>query len=344
MSEIPPSGKPTYGSATRVAQIIHWLHHAPIGISLSELKDRLQISDRTLARYIQTLKDSFFDEEGESIIEVARTASGGRLRFKRRGVNMEGNAYELMGLYMALDLMAFLEGTFLMDGAQEALDRLQERLRKEHHQTAVVLKDFHKKFYHWTEAPKDYSQHNELLNDIVKSLVLQRKMKMVYATPGKEAKARILQPLSLLMYKRALYLIGRAKSSDGVVRDMTFAVERIISVQVMEESFSYPHDYDPDSRFQDSFGIVNNREPISVRLRFEKTVAPNVGSRRWHPSQRITEIKDGLEMTLMVDPSQEFLAWLLSYGHFVKVIEPQSLIETMRRRLSQALQQYGRIK
>ena len=45
---------------------------------------------------------------------------------------MEGSAYELMSLYMALDLMAFLEGTFLMEGAQDVLDRLQERIRKEH--------------------------------------------------------------------------------------------------------------------------------------------------------------------------------------------------------------------
>lgn len=341
MSDTPPSGKPSYGSATRVAQIIHWLHHAPIGISLNELKERLQVSDRTLARYIQTLKECFFDEDGESVIEVARTAGGGRLRFKRRGVNMEGNAYELMGLYMALDLMAFLEGTFLMDGAQEALDRLQERLRREHHQTAVVLKDFHKKFFHWTEAPKDYSQMNDLLNDLVKALVLQRQIEMTYATPGKEAKTRTMQPLSLLMYKRALYLVARLKGSDGVIRDITFAVERIKSVKILEDSFSYPHDYNPEGRFQHSFGLVSNQEPVEVRLHFHQTVAPNVGSRRWHPSQEITETEDGLEMVLNVNPSQEFIAWLLGYGHFVRVLEPESLVQTMRHRLQQALEQYS---
>jgi len=64
MSETPPGSKPTYGSAIRVAQIIHWLHGSPIGISTAELVNRLGISERTLARYLQTLRESFFDDSG----------------------------------------------------------------------------------------------------------------------------------------------------------------------------------------------------------------------------------------------------------------------------------------
>jgi len=336
MSATPPSGKPNYGSAIRVAQIVHWLHECPYGVSLAELRERLGISDRTLARYIQTLKESFDDDEGGPLIEVAKGSSQGRLRFKRKQLDMEGTAYELMSLYMALDLMAFLEGTFIQEGAQEALDRLQNTLRQRHgHETALILKDFHKKFFHWTEAPKDYSAHNEMLDQLVKALVVQREVEIVYVSMGgRPPKTHRLSPLSLLMYKRALYLVGRKKSDAGE-RDLTFAVERIERVSVTQTGFSYPGDYLPESRFQTGFGLVQEKsEQQTVVLRFSEQVVRNVASRQWHTSQTVNHLDDGsMELTMRLAIGGELLGWIQSYGHYVTVIEPLELRTQIIERL-----------
>src|SRR5690606_14366295 len=115
--------------------------------------------------------------------------------------------------------------------------------------------DFHKKFFHWTEAPKDYTSHNSIIEKLVKALVLQRKITLIYQGPGRPEKSHTVAPLSLLMYKRALYLIGR-KDADpedgGKPRDLTFAVERVREVGVSSEGFSYPSEYEPERRFQSS--------------------------------------------------------------------------------------------
>ncbi|MDJ0836993.1 MAG: WYL domain-containing protein [Acidobacteriota bacterium] len=343
MSDTPPSSKPNYGSAIRVAQIIHWLHEFPYGISLQELRGRLGISERTLARYIQTLKESFYDDEGEALVEVAKGGSQGRLRFKRRGLDMEGTAYELMSLYMALDLMAFLEGTFIQEGAQEALDRLQNTLRKRHgHETALVLKDFHKKFFTWTEAPKDYSDQNEMLDQLVKALVMQRWIEIRYNRgSGAPDKTHCLKPLSMLMFKRGLYLVGR-KPKNSEELTLTFAVERIKEVAILEESFAYPQDYEPESRFRNQFGMVQSGEPKRVLLHFHKQVAPNVGSRQWHHSQQVDTREDGsLNLTLELDLGEELLSWILGYGHYVTVMEPPELRAMVIDRLKQALDRYN---
>lgn len=343
MSETPPSGSPSYGSAIRVAQIIHWLHGSPIGISQAELVARLGISKRTLARYIQTLKDCFFDDDGEPLLEVTRPENGGRLRFRRRSEKVEGSAYELMSLYLALDLMTFLEGTFIMDGAQELLDRLQDRLRKEHgHQTNLMLKDFHKKFFHHSEAPKDYSHLNELLGELVKALVLQKQVEITYQSPGNPEKIHQIWPLSLLMYKRGLYLVAR-RPSDGLtkMRDITFAVERIKFVKLMTSGFFYPQDYYPEERFQNCFGLVQFSEAVDIRLRFAPTVAQNVVSRRWHQSQQNSWLESGeVEVAFCLETGEEFIAWLLGFGHFVKVLKPAELAERIKQRLQHALAQY----
>ena len=345
MSEQPPSGKPNYGSAIRVAQIIHWLHQFPFGISMWDLKSRLGVSERTLARYIGTLKDTFYDEEGDPLVEVVKSGAQSRLRFRRKRFDMEGTAYELMSLYLALDLMAFLDGTFLLEGAQEVLDRLQTTLHRRHgHETNLVLKDFHKKFFHWTEAPKDYSDHNDMLTSLVKALVLQRQIEMVYKkADAAQTKTHRLLPLSLLMFKRALYLVARKQdtSGSGEVRNITFAVERIQEVTVLAETFSYPHDYEPAERFQDSFGLVSKDQPQRVLLRFTPPVAANVASRRWHTSQEMTWLDGGvLEMSLKLATGEEFLSWLMGYGHYVQVLEPATLVEKISKRLEETLALY----
>ncbi len=345
MSKEPPGGKPNYGSAIRMAQITHWLHRHPFGLLLSELRQRLGISDRTLARYVNTLRDTFFDEQGDPAVEVVKSGGQGRLRFTRKRVQMEGTAYELMSLYMALDLMAFLDGTFFHEGAQEVLDRLQKNLLRDHgNEAALILKDFHKKFFHWTEAPKDYSAHNEILTSLVRSLVLQKYLEMEYQSPGKEAKRHVVAPLSLLMYKRALYLVGRKKrdsSSSEPERELTFAVERIRSVQLLTDSFFYPQDYQPEHRFRNSFGLVRETSPEPVRLWFHPRVAQNVSSRRWHPSQETTHLESGgVELAFMLEIGVELLGWIMSYGPFVKVLEPEGLRKQVAERLREALSYY----
>ncbi len=345
MSETPPSSKPTYGAAMRVAQIINWLHEHPIGISTKDLAQRLSISERTLSRYLKEIRENFLDHDGESTVEIVRQGGGSRLRFRRRDVNMQGSAYELMSLYMALDFITFLDGTFIHEGALDVFEKIQTAIYKaQGHQVSLVMKDFKKKFFHFTEAPKDYSNHNTVLEQLVKALVSQKKIRIAYQSPRTDPKQHELAPLSMLMYKRALYLVGRRDidpNRPDRKRDLTFAVERIASVTLLEEAFPYPEDYDPGQRFQSSFGLISDNEPCRIVLQFTKLVAPNVAGRRWHHSQKTQTKRDGsLHMTLFLQPTVELRSWLMSYGPHVKVLEPQSLIDTLRADLQAGFAQY----
>lgn len=350
MSDVPPSGKPTYGAAMRVAQIIHWLHEHPIGLSLKDLTDRLGISERTLARYLKEIKSNFLDHDGVPLVEVVRQGGGSRLRFRRRDVTMQGSAYELMSLYMALDFMTFLDGTFIHEGAQDVFDKILNAVHKtQGHQVSMVMKDFKKKFFHFTEAPKDYSSHNDVLEKLVQALVHQKKIRMVYQSPRGPKKTHELAPLTMLMYKRALYLVGRRETDPERPerkRDLTFAVERIAEVHLQSESFWYPEDYLPEQRFQSSFGLISERAPQKVSLLFDKLVAQNVASRRWHHSQKNQFKRDGnLHMTLHLADSVELKSWIMSYGRYVQVLEPDSLIDSLREDLLANLAHYeGREK
>ncbi len=233
--------------------------------------------------------------------------------------------------------MAFLEGTFLQEGAQGVLDRMQKTMMRDH-QANLMLKDFDKKFFHFREPPKDYSTKNTVLQDLVKALINQKKIRLLYQSPGKEPKEHLLEPLTMLMFKRGLYLVGRRRDSE--TRDITFAVERMVSVSLLSDGFSYPMDYDPAVRFRNSFGLVQEKDPRDISLLFHPRVAPGVASRKWHPSQEtITRPSGALEVHLCIEPGSELQAWILSYGDYVKVLQPDSLREELRERLQRALDQ-----
>lgn len=347
MNDQPPGLRPTYGAAGRLAQIIHLLHSHPMGLTFADLTDRLGVSQRTLARYVATLREQFGPHEGLPSVEVVRNGSRpGRLRFRRVREDDDiapGTAYELLSMYLALDLMNFLEGTVLGDVAQDLLDRFQTHLlRENNHEATLLLKDFDKKFFHWSEAPKDYHKQGNIIHELINAIVMQKELTISYKSPQQHRiKEHTLKPLSLLMYKRALYLVGRKppKEEGQPERDLTFAVERIRSTSMSGASFFYPEDYNPKGRFMSSFGLVQDKEISEVKLIWDERVAENIQSRRWHPSQQFKTLENGdLEMTLDVQPGSEFIAWLQSYLPFVEVVAPDSLRQQLRENLQKAME------
>ena len=73
-----------------------------------------------------------------------------------------------------------------------------------------------------------------------------------------------------------------------------------------------------------------------MELLFNKETAAWVRDRIWHPSQRLTQLKDGkLRMTLAIADSRELVGWVLSFGSGVQVIKP----ETLRRAVKEETEQ-----
>ena len=122
------------------------------------------------------------------------------------------------------------------------------------------------------------------------------------------------------------FLSGRKELSKDA-RELTFAVERIQEMTVSSEGFAYPADYVPEKRFLQGFGLVQHDKTESIRLRFAPLVASGVASRRWHPSQEVTTLPSGeLDVRMELEIGTELVSWIQSFGPFVQVLEPQSLI------------------
>ena len=142
----------------------------------------------------------------------------------------------------------------------------------------------------------------------------------------------------MLVYKKGLYLAGFSHR-HGEIR--TFALDGFSEVEWMRgQGFQYPADYHPARRYEGAFGIFGG-EPTQVRVRYSSRVARLVTRRRWHPSQRITSFRDGVELTMTVRGSTEVLSWVLGFGKEAEVVEPPELRAAMKAELEGALRSYA---
>ena len=68
-----------------------------------------------------------------------------------------------------------------------------------------------------------------------------------------------------------------------------------------------------------------------VIVRFSAAVADYIREKRWHPSQKLRERRDGgVEVQLKLTSLGEVERWILGWGGHARVIQPPELLERVR--------------
>ena len=81
--------------------------------------------------------------------------------------------------------------------------------------------------------------------------------------------------------------------------------------------------------FSTVWGVYAGGEPEDVVLRFPKEIGSDLENKLYIETQDITEKPDHYIMKVKVRISYEFISWLMGWGGDVKVLKPQSLIDTL---------------
>jgi predicted DNA-binding transcriptional regulator YafY len=116
----------------------------------------------------------------------------------------------------------------------------------------------------------------------------------------------------------------------------TFAVERIERLEVLEETFETPRDFNVSEYARGAFGIAGGR-PETVEVLYDAEVAGYIRERVWHESQVLGEAPGGGTLLRMnVAPGFELKAWIKGFLPHVQVLRPASLREEIARDLERA--------
>jgi predicted DNA-binding transcriptional regulator YafY len=336
-----PGRKPTYGAAIRLARIAVGLFSKPYGWSFKAIEESLEISERTLARYVSAIRSDLLDWRGAPIVEVAGTGGERKLRLVSSMKAAEASSYQVALLYFSLTVLKFLEGTVLEEGVEGLWEKIYQNLSLTQQ---TRLSDLERKFYAVPYAPKDYGEFSEQLDVILRALLDQVRLKVDYAGLTGEGRRHEFDPYSLIAYRGGLYILGYSHRVSAIIY---LAVERIRSVEFIRQPdgsstrFIYPRGFDPAAHTEGTFGIVEGPETkVELKIHSEQTEA-YVRSRTIHRSQHFSHRRDGTTiMTMTVRGTTELANWIMSMGPWIEVLKPASLRREIAQRHAEASRLY----
>ncbi len=152
-----------------------------------------------------------------------------------------------------------------------------------------------------------------------------------------EAKTYRIHPLALFEHEGGVYLFV-VVPYYGTVRIL--ALERIRSIELTEDGFEPPADFDPEARLADPFGIILN-DQFTARVRFGEGQAAYIREREWPSGARIDEEEDGsIVLSVETGGAYELKRWVMSFGSEAELLEPAELRAEIAEELSAAAALY----
>jgi len=233
-----------------------------------------------------------------------------------------------IGLYIGQQTSGFLAGTFLA--------RVYAELSPvEASASPRFSSNLGRKIRVKCEPGRSYTGCDDVLNDVLTALLQTRRLDLVYAGRRGLRSFDGFRPLTLVVYRRALYLLGW--NSAGDVRRL--ALERIQSSEAADV-FDYPPEWNPDAELDPWFGMFSADGVDQVVLDFAPKAADYVIRRDWHESARTARLPDGGVRLEMKTGGQELVRFVLEWGPMCKAVAPGWLVDAVRDELQAALEHY----
>jgi predicted DNA-binding transcriptional regulator YafY len=154
-------------------------------------------------------------------------------------------------------------------------------------------------------------------------------------------RTRRVAPLALKEFKSRWYLVALDLDDDKKLK--TFGLDRISELHFLRETFENPPQNLVSEQFQHCFGVINElgKKPQNIVLSFTPFQGKYVLTMPLHHSQEILiDNEKELRIQLFMQTTHDFLMELLHYGDQVKVLEPKSLVNTVKKELLKALRRY----
>lgn len=337
-----PTGK--FTQHRRMDRLRELLTRQPGGMTLYEMAEVLQVTPRTMRRYMKELLREFE-------LTSVQTRGGGALRWRipaselpRKVELRRTQAYALLA---ARRLFAPMAGSTLYEEIDMAINKLLVVSRRPGRGPNAGRADarLEDRFLYLPFAPKNYKDHTEELDDLFQAVADLRPLSLRYKSRDSEKgagdKERItIHPYAMVLHRDSIYCVGYHVTKEAV---RTFVLDRMRDTQIEHtEHFELPEDFDIDEYFQGELGVFKSGERHRVVVDFDAQGAEYARMRTVHPTQKLSPLPGGgVRLTMTVGSLLPVTSWVLEWGQRAKVVAPPELKERVKAELSAALAQYG---
>jgi len=301
------------------------------GATVYDIAERFEVSVRTAIRYVRAL-----ERAGEPLFEeIVDRRKVWRLMASARNASVTLTTSQMVSLYLSRRVFDFLAGTGFQEDLEEVFARLEATLKRK---DFVAARNLDRKIFDVNEAPHLYQDRIEHVNEMITALLREERLRVTHGAVAKGQKPFVVEPYTLVVYKKGLYLAGYSHHHQGL---RTFSLDGFREVEWLKhDTFEYPADYHPAQLAEGAFGLIGGPR-TRVRIRFDEKVARFVRRRQWHPTQEIKKVEGGaVELKMEVAGTVELLSWVLGFGDKAEVLEPESLREEIAAELGRTAARY----
>lgn len=287
------------------------------GKSAADLARELDYHWRTVYRDLEALQLAGFPiftdrVDGKNLWSILDSA--------RQDVPIPLDLTEVMALYFSRGLMRVLKDTVFYESLESFFQKIKAMLPAE---TIQYLKKIEQSLEIGSKPYKRYDQLPDVVDRISQATVDRQMVEIDYYTMSRKKKTRRkVAPYKIWFFDGAFYLVGNC----GLRKDVRiFALDRIKSLRLTDETFEMPADFKVEDFMQTSFGVFHGK-PQNVTIRFAPEAAGYIKEKTWHSTQKIKPQKDGsVIFEARVAGTDEIKYWLMSWGGKAEVLRPASL-------------------
>jgi len=288
---------------------------------LEEVADKLGIDALTLLNDLESLATRFDEPggfvEGVQLYLGANTVALVSNHFRRP---MRPTVSELRALELGLTMLR----TELPPDERSCVESAREKVRRT---ISKLPPDALNPETHYAESEKPAStQHLAVLREAFKA---RQKVRLDYLRPdSEEARSRVIQPYGFVIASGSWYVIAYCELTESL---RIFRLDRIAGVARTDQEYEVPATF----RVADAVRAHKALSPSSaksMRVRYSPRIA------RWIAEREEGNVDgDGSFIVEhpLVDPDWG-VRHVLQYGAEAEILEPQSLREAIREKLSRA--------
>lgn len=187
---------------------------------------------------------------------------------------------------------------------------------------------------------EDVPSAREYLPLIFKTLKTHTRIKFDYHnyTRSRPTVGVVFEPYLARIFKQRWYVVGRNVKENKL---KTYALDRMSKVTDTAVPFNLPEDFDPETYFKYSFGIVvNESEPRDIVIRTDHHNAKYLAALPLHPSQQQTVHDHYCLFRYRMQITDDLVQEILSQGSRLVVEEPRELRMRIQDELRKTVEAY----
>lgn len=305
--------------ASRILAVLELLQSRP-GITGPQLADELEVSSRTVRRYITTLQDM-----GVPVETTTGRFGGYSLLPGFRLPPMMFSDDEALGLAMALLATRHTREMELAPGVQSALAKIERILPADLVGRMNALREGIS-YPETAELGKASFPDPTLLARLAQACLATNRVWIRYGRPNGEETARTVDPYGIGALFGRWYLHGWCHLRN---EPRTFRIDRIRRIDVLEEDFDPPAEIDVMDAIERSLALAWSEWHIRVEVEAPTSVVRCVLPRHF----AIVEPIDETHCLVRASSSDlEWFAWRLArIPHPMTVLEPVELRDAFRQ-------------